>query len=318
MRRAVVKALVSHSGRVFVTALLAAFLLVLALTPTVPVAAQEETTALPDNEAQTFTKGNDDSSDEPKQSVQESAQRADPNQAGEEQQAATRATGSLQGTDAFIVESADMTVGRIEISHADCDIGKGATVTVRDGSSDEAMFINGVARGDEITATIKASQNQVIINGIANEGLDAISGSSENDRNATVTSTTGITCDRDDDGGSGGGGGNGGGNGGGDNAGDGDDARTADELRNLSCEELLVLFRAGSSSSVQYGDAVALADADVRARIEVCLEQEIVKGTAADEDLPDTGGVSLLRLAVLGVVSAAAGLSVVRAGRREG
>ncbi len=299
MRRAVVKALVSHSGRVFVTVLLAAFLLVVALTPTAPVAAQEETTALPDNDAQTFTKGNDDSSDKPEQSVQESAQRADPNQAGEEQQAATRATGSLQGTDAFIVESADMTVGRIEISRADCDIGKGATVTVRDGSGNKAMFINGVARGDEITATIKAFQNQVIVNGIANEGLDANFGSPENDRNATVTSTTGITCDRDDDG-------------------DGDDATTAEELRALSCEELLVLFRAGSSSSVQYGDAVALADADVRARIEVCLEQEVIEGTAADEDLPDTGGVSLLGLAVLGVVSAAASLSVIRGGRRRG
>ena len=48
----------------------------------------------------------------------------------------------------------------------------------------------------------------------------------------------------------------------------------------------------------------------------MCLEGEIIKGTAADEDLPDTGGLPLLALAVLGVVSAAAGLSVIRGGRR--
>jgi hypothetical protein len=103
-------------------------------------------------------------------------------------------------------------------------------------------------------------------------------------------------------------------------------ARTADELASLSCDELLALFRgeggsgqqygAGSGSGEQYGDAAFFADADVRARIEVCLEEEIVEGTGIDEDLPDTGGLSLLALAVLGLVSAAAGLSVIRGGRR--
>ena len=95
----------------------------------------------------------------------------------------------------------------------------------------------------------------------------------------------------------------------------GDDAMAADELQKLGCDELLVLFRAEGSAQ-QYGDASGFADADVRAQIEVCLEEEIVEGTAADEDLPDTGGLSLIGLAVLGVVSAAAGLSVIRGGRR--
>jgi hypothetical protein len=76
-----------------------------------------------------------------------------------------------------------------------------------------------------------------------------------------------------------------------------------------------VLFRAEASAQ-QYGDASGFADADVRAQIEVCLEEEIVEGTAADEDLPDTGGLSLIGLAVLGIVSAAACLSVIRGGRR--
>jgi len=96
----------------------------------------------------------------------------------------------------------------------------------------------------------------------------------------------------------------------------GDDAKAADELQDLSCDELLVLFRAESSSGQQYGDASGFADSEVRAQIEVCLEEEIVEGTAADGDLPDTGGLSLIGLAVLGVVSAAAGLSVIRGGRR--
>ena len=48
----------------------------------------------------------------------------------------------------------------------------------------------------------------------------------------------------------------------------------------------------------------------------MCLEEEVVEGTVADEDLPDTGGLSLLALAVVGVVSAAAGLSVIRGRRR--
>lgn len=97
---------------------------------------------------------------------------------------------------------------------------------------------------------------------------------------------------------------------------DADDAKAADELQDLSCDELLVLFRAESSSGQQYGDASGFADSEVRAQIEVCLEEEIVEGTAADGDLPDTGGLSLIGLAVLGVVSAAAGLSVIRGGRR--
>jgi hypothetical protein len=78
----------------------------------------------------------------------------------------------------------------------------------------------------------------------------------------------------------------------------------------------LVLFRGESSSGQQYEDSAVFADSEVRARVEVCLEREIVAGTGIDEDLPDTGGPSLLALVVLGFVSAAAGLSVIRGGRR--
>lgn len=111
-------------------------------------------------------------------------------------------------------------------------------------------------------------------------------------------------------------GGTGGDEGGAANAGGDENEIAADDLKELSCDELLVLFRAESGSEAQYGDAAVFADSEVRAQVEVCLEREIVKGTAADEDLPDTGGLPLLALAVLGVVSAAAGLSVIRGGRR--
>jgi hypothetical protein len=94
------------------------------------------------------------------------------------------------------------------------------------------------------------------------------------------------------------------------------DAKNAEGPEDLGCEKLLVLFRGESGSEAQYAEAAVFADSEMRAEVEVCLEREIVKGTAADEGLPDTGGPSLLALAVLGLVSAAAGLSVIRGGRR--
>ncbi len=95
-----------------------------------------------------------------------------------------------------------------------------------------------------------------------------------------------------------------------------DGTENTDDLQDLGCEDLLVLFRGESSSGQQYEDSAVFADSEVRAQVEVCLKKEIVEGTAADENLPDTGGLSLLALAVLGVVSAAAGLSVIRGGQR--
>lgn len=225
----------------------------------------------------------------------------------------------LDGLDATLQDTDnDQNVDRISIPVAGCEIDDGATVRVRDADGTRITLI------DERNVDIEATQNRVTIQG-ANPNGD-IEGSTQNPNDSNgdfggpdatadgeVLNSSGITCRRDADS---------------NNAEDDnnaesganeDNARTADELRNLSCEELLVLFRAGGSSGQgQYGDAVALADADVQARIEVCLEQEIVQDTAAGKDLPNTGGVSLVGLAVLGIVSAAAGLSMIRAGRREG
>ena len=197
----------------------------------------------------------------------------------------------------------------VRIAASDCTVTRGASVTLEDGDGTRAEFVDD-ERGVTTTAPggrpqIRATNGGFISDSATFPSTDT---SFDADGDYTVASSEGVTCAR---------------TGGGQRVDDEEEAdptddatRTADDLLDLSCEELLVLFRAGSSSEAQYMNAAAFADSDVRAQVEVCLEEEIVEGTAADEDLPDTGGPSLIGLAVLGVVSAAAGLSVIRGGRR--
>lgn len=237
----------------------------------------------------------------------------------------SRAATDPGGETARITESTtdtDEIVDRLVVPATDCEVGTDASVLVEDSDGTQVRLTNGE------NVTITADADAVTIEGTAAGGnLRGINASGGDESQfgregetveGEIVNSTGITCGRDA------------------TTGTGvtdtgttdtdttdtdttdDTARTADDLQDLSCEELLAQFRAGSGSAAQYGDAVALADADVQARIEVCLEQEVVEGTAAGEDLPDTGGVSLLGLAVLGIVSAAAGLSVIRGGRRDG
>ncbi len=111
---------------------------------------------------------------------------------------------------------------------------------------------------------------------------------------------------------------NGGSNGGGGAAGTGDGGDDAaddenDNSSNLSCNQVLQLFR--NDQNNQYLDL----DSELAQRIQVCLENEVIVGSDTDEPLPDTGGPPLLALVSLGLASAAAGASVLRAGlRREG
>ena len=280
-------------ARHMLVAIFLAALLALTLTLAAPVAAQEETTS----GAQRTTTGKD-ASGKQEQSVQGSGQQAE-GSAGEAGAPTTaRAADTLQGAEVTIESSGD-TVERVEIATADCNVDKGATVTVKDENEVSQAFTN---IGDVIAegaATIKATENQLLITDIERD----LNGGFGRSNTGEVTDSAGITCGRDD-----------GGNGNVANESDengGDDTKTTDDLEDLSCDDLLMLFRAESSGKQQY-----LSDADVRAQIEVCLKEEIVEGTAATEDLPDTGGLSLLAVAVLGVVSAAAGLSVIRGGRR--
>jgi len=257
-----------------------AALLALAMTLAAPVAAQEETTS----GAQTVA-GGKEASGKQKQSVQGSGQQAE---AGEEQ-----AADPLEG------QTANITAGSIgPIAVAGCEAEAGETTSITIADTEDADIEKTFTDGGDVTfqfgqqgITIAAEGNGTDLN----EGFDAITGE--------VIDSEGIVCDDGEQRA--------------DENNDGSNANT-DNLENLSCDELLVLFRGESSSGQQYGDAAVFADSEVRAQVEVCLEREIVKGTAADEDLPDTGGVSLLALAVLGFVSVAAGLSVIRGGRRQG
>ncbi len=269
-----------------------AALLALALTLAAPVAAQEEETT---KQEQTVARDKN-ASGKQEQAVQGSGQEAEDGAQADDEQAAD----PLKGLTANI--NAD-SIGPIAVAGCEAVAGETASITVADeGGTAQEDFTE-----DEATAFQFGQQGITI----ASEGggtdflgdLDAATGDT-----GEVVRSEGIVCDD---------------SGGGQRADDAnaaaDDentAKTADKLASLSCDELLVLFRAESSSGQQYEDATVFADSDVRAQVEVCLEEEIIKGTAADEDLPDTGGLSLLALAVLGVVSAAAGLSVIRGGRR--
>jgi hypothetical protein len=209
-------------------------------------------------------------------------------------QAATRATDSLQDAVVTIQSDDAGTVNRIEIADDDCRVEKGATVTVGDENGTPVTFVDGVARNDDdIDANLRATADQIVVDGFVAADVEGFQ--TEGEEDSRVTDSSGITCD----------------SGGGQRAA-ADEARDDDNLENLDCDELLVLFRGEGEG--QYGVADRLADSDVRARIEVCLKKEIVNNPGGN--LPNTGGLSLIGLAVLGVVSAVAGLAVIRGGRR--
>jgi hypothetical protein len=287
-----------------------AAMLVLALAASVD--AQEETTAQTTNGTRTVTKYKG-TSDKQEELVQGGEQQAEDSAEETGRQDDQRAADTLQGADALIIKDdtgADPTLDRIEIDAADCEVDKGAVVTVEDENSESASFTNapddGTRDTNEVEATIVAEPDQVVIEVTDGANLDPEFSPDAADERGRVASSTGLTCGRDDDGGNAAGG----------DENQGDNTKNNDDLEDLSCEELLVLFRGESSSGGQYADAAFFADSEVWAQVEVCLEKEIAEGTAADENLPDTGGPSLLALAVPGAVSAAAGLSVIRGGRR--
>ncbi len=257
-----------------------AALLVLALAA--PVAAQEETTAQTANQTQTIAKDKG-TSEKQEQVVQGAEQQAE---AGDEQ-----AADPLEG------QTANITAGSIgPIAVAGCEVaGETASITVADADGTQEAFTD-----DEEDTVFEFGQQGITIT--AEEGGDLQVDDEFDPGTGEVVSSEGISCD----------------NSGGQRSDDNNEnnAKNAEDLEDLGCEKWLVLFRGGSGSEAQYADAAVFADSEVRARVEVCLEREIVAGTGIDEDLPDTGGPSLIALAVLGFVSAAAGLSVIRGGRR--
>ena len=259
-------------------AMAVAALLVLALALAAPVSAQEETP----NRTQTVTKGNDASGDQ-YELVQGGEQQAE---ASDEQ-----AADPLEGQTANITASS---IGPIAVAGCEAVAGETVRITVADADGTPEAFT------DDEDTVFEFGQQGITITA-EEDGVLQVDGEFD-PGTGEVVSSEGISCDDS----------------GGQRSDDDNENNTKDteDLEDLSCEELLVLFRGESSSGGQYADAAFFADSEVRAQIEVCLEEEIVEGTAADEDLPDTGGPSLLALAVLGFVSAAAGLPVIRGGRR--
>jgi len=215
----------------------------------------------------------------------------------------------LAGETARFTDSADTdpTVDRIVVTVADCEANNNASVVVRDDDGTRARLTDGgnvtiATNGNAIT--IAGTDDGGNLDGVSTSGGDGQFGTEGETVDGEVVSSAGITCGDDgrqraDD----------------DDAAD-DDADGAraddDNLENLSCDELLVLFR--GEGEEQYGVADRLADSDVRARIEVCLEREIVNNPGGD--LPNTGGLSLIGVAVLGAAAAVVGLAVSRGGRR--
>ena len=275
-------AAVSCARHVLLAVSLAAML---ALALAVPVDAQEETT----DQEQTVTKDKN-APGKQEQVVQGSGQQAEDE----------RTADPLEGQTATITPDS---IGPIAVAGCEAVAGEIASITVADESGEPGEnFIDNdgvVFQFEEQGITIDAEEDEEDLTERFDAATEEIAGE--------VVRSDGIVCDD---------------SGGGQRAADAnaaaDDENTArtENLEDLSCEELLVLFRGESSSGQQYEDSAVFADSEVRAQVEVCLEEEIVEGTAADENLPDTGGLPLLALAVLGVVSAAAGLSMIRGGRR--
>ena len=247
-------------------------------------------------------------------SPEDSQQRAqaDENE-DDDSRATTRAAVTLGRETAQIteIESADdpdIIVDRIVVSAADCEVNPDAVVVVEDDDGTRVRLTNNQ------NATITATEDQVTIVGTDTGGnlteLNPIGGDNQFGTGkdtvvGEVVSASGITCGRDD----------GDGEGSDFKAADGDNFDgVVDNLLDLECDALLRRFR--SVEQGQYGAPAAFATVEVSDRIVVCLKQEVIQGTASDENLPDTGGLPLLGLAALGLVSAVAGVSVIRGTRR--
>ena len=245
-------------------------LLVLALAAS--VAAQEETTVRTTNGTQIVTKDKG-ASDNQEELVQGGEQQTEDPAEEAGAQADERAADTLQGTDALIIkDDFDGAVDRIEIDAADCVVEeKSATDTVNEEEGNPETFTNapddGVRDADDVEAAIVPETDKVIIDVADDANPEPAFSPDDADEDGRVASSTGVACGRDD----------------GNNAAGGDEnqagnTKNTEDLEDLSCEELLVLFRGGSSGQ-QYEDAVVFADSGVRAQIEVCLEEEIVERT---------------------------------------
>lgn len=279
---------------------------------TIPATKPEKTTVQVDetkasnsaNKEGTVAAAQETPSAEPRQAVQQDGQQA---QAATDDEADTqitaRAPAEVENASAQIIDSADpdSIVNQVVVSDVDCTVQEGATIVVQDNDGTRVRLTDGV------NVNITSPENRIVAQGTIDGNLgddadepiapgnDSNFGRPNDDQYtevAEIIDATGITCDRDDD--------NGGNNG---------NAANNNDDNNLNCDALLRRFRGASGG--QY------LDVNVSNQILICLAQEVNQDTAADGDLPDTGGPSLIGIAIFGVVSALAGLSLVRGSRRE-
>ena len=226
--------------------------------------------------------------------------------------AGAQTAGPLTNERARIIDSddADVIVNQVIIAGVDCTVDDGATILVQDEDRTRIRLTDdaGTTVGN---VNITSSDDQIVARGSRDGDLgsiDTIEGGRDPDFNpgsGTVIGSTGIECDDDESR---------------TEAGVSSGNVQAANLIRLSCEELLQRFRdddereAGGNG--QYSNGSALADTDVQDRIVFCLEREIVN--VPDDDLPDTGGLPLVGLALLGLASLIVGASVIRGvGRGE-
>lgn len=278
--------------RVVLMVLLSTIMVCLMLFRVVPVQAQEtasdtQYTPADDSRRQTETKAQPNSKE------------------NKPQVAAAQTGGALADRAAQIIESADdsdgTTANRVVVGNVNCDVGDGATITIRDADGTEITLTDGG------NVDIEQGQGRIVIMGNGGDqnfrGVNISGGDfgpSDSTEMGTVVRSTGITCGRADS----------------DKGDNGDKGRVkaVDNLLDLNCQELLQ--RSRDNIVGQYGNP--FTNAAVEARIEVCLEQEVIDDTDTGDDLPDTGGLPLVGLVVLGIASIAAGASVIRGvGRGE-
>lgn len=288
-------------------AALSAALLTLTLLFTAPLAAQEttvehttsktkaKTASVQYEEATEGTKTDSFAQNTPSDDSQQQVQASSETMGGP--QPATRAGGPLADGTTRVTDSddSDLIVNRVVILEEDCTVREGASVLVKDEDGTKVRLTDGE------NVSITSSEEQVVAQGLQggnldgatpiSNGSDAKLGVTNRTEAGTVISSKGIACGREDDA----------------NVGD-DGVRTANDLANLECEELLRRYR--NNIVGQYGNP--FTNADVEARIAVCLEQEVIDDTDTGDDLPDTGGLPLAGFAVLGLASVAAGVSLIR------
>ena len=173
-----------------------------------------------DTAAETTTKNKntvaqyrDTSSDEPKQSVQQSSQQAqaDPDEDGSE--ATTRAATTPQGQPAQITESTgDTIVDQITVAVAGCEVDPDAFVVVEDDDGTRVRLTNGqnVTITADNTLTIVGNGADGSFTDLSPNGGDQQFGTESETVTGEVLRSSGITCDRDNGGGNGGGGNSGG------------------------------------------------------------------------------------------------------------